>query len=140
VWGSYRVEGDVLFPDDRHNYLGIVYNYRESGGRADFGSLYLKGNGSYIRAYLVTLEVPEGARERLVFSSMDDLALWHNGRFLGYTGRETFAWHDVGLNPDHPPTDWIDLDPGVHRVLVRIRGGAYASGGFFARRITVRGD
>lgn len=50
AWGAYRVEGEVLFPDDRNNYLGIVYNYRESEGRADFGSLYLKGDGSYIRA------------------------------------------------------------------------------------------
>jgi len=306
-WGRYRLEGEVLFPDDQHNYLGIIYNYRESDGRADFGSLYIKGNGSYIRAnprrdwnparmlyeelrvpltgesrietgrwqrfafevsgrtchfyvgdmdtpqltfdlfegdsgaagvkprvvggatwldnvrvtsidvlrypgpprpavdydlsgvvtdwrvlgpltrahpdlersedpgaegvneggrrfewrpgpvdargavvtgqvvdflgprtvaYLVaSLNVPEGARRRIVFSSIDDLALWHDGVFLGYTGRDALAWHDVGRNPEHPPTDWIDLDPGVHRVLVRIRGGAYASGGFFARLI-----
>jgi hypothetical protein len=309
-WGPYRVEGDVLFPDDQHNYLGIIYNHREANGRADFGSLYLKGNGSYIRVnprrdsnpsrmlyeelrvplagpnhieigrwyrfafevsgrtchfyvgdltlpritfdlfeldsgaagfkprvvggavwldnvrvtsigelsysgpprpavhydlsgvvtdwqvlgpltrarpeielrrdpaasggvetsggrrgwrpapvdargavltgqvvdflgprtvayFLTTLEVPEGVSRRLVLSAMDDLALWQNGRFLGYISRETFAWHDVGLNPDHPPTDWLDLEPGVHHVLLRVRGGVYASGGFFARVIGV---
>jgi hypothetical protein len=307
AWQAYRVEGEVLFPTDEQNYLGIIYHYRERDGRADFGSLYLKGNGSYIRMnprrdwnparmlyeelkvpltgpdhieighwhpfafeveghachfyvgdldtprvtfdlfegssgavgfkprvvggpvwldnirvtaiesltyagsprppveyglsgvvtgwqvlgpltrahldlerledpaqgvviegstrhtwrpapvdargamvtgeivdflgprtvayFLVTIEVRPGARRRLVFSSIDDLTLWRDGEFLGYSYRDTFAWHDVGHNPDHPPTDWIDLDPGVHHVLVRIRGGVYASGGFFARLI-----
>lgn len=53
-WGPIRFELDVLFPDDADNYLGVIYNYRESGTpehpRTDFGSLYIKGNGSYIRA------------------------------------------------------------------------------------------
>jgi hypothetical protein len=48
-WGSVRLEGDVLFPEDVHNYLGFVYRYDDSGGRTDFGSLYIKGNSSYIR-------------------------------------------------------------------------------------------
>jgi len=304
-WGAYRVEGEVLFPDDRNNYLGIIYNYVEADGRADFGSLYIKGNGSYIRAnprrdwnpgrmlyeelrvplvgpdrieagrwkafafevrgrdchfyvgdmttpkitfdlfegdsgavgfkprvvggstwldnvrvraidalsysgpslprvsydpagvvtdwrvlgplthahldlerhadpgtegvvengraaawragpvdrrgavvtsrvvdfigprtvayLLATVDVPAGARRRLVLSSIDDMALWLDGTFLGYVGRDALAWHDVGVNPEHEPTDWIDLEPGTHRVLVRVRGGVYAAGGFFAR-------
>ena len=49
-WGDVRIEGDVLFPEDEHNYLGFVYRYSEVGGRTDLGSLYIKGNGSYIRA------------------------------------------------------------------------------------------
>jgi hypothetical protein len=53
AWGPVRLELDVLFPDDADNYLGLVYHYRESqvGGhaRSDFGSLYIKGNGSYVR-------------------------------------------------------------------------------------------
>jgi hypothetical protein len=85
--------------------------------------------------FLATVEVPAGAQRRLVLSSMDDTALWHNGEFLGYAGRDVFAWHDVGLNPEHTPEDWLDLEPGLHRVLLRVRGGVYASGGFFARVI-----
>jgi hypothetical protein len=50
TWGPVRIEADFLFPDDRNNYLGLVYNLRENGGRVDFGSLYIKGNGSYVRA------------------------------------------------------------------------------------------
>ncbi len=49
-WGAVRLEADILFPDDADNYLEIVYNYEASDGRIDFGGLYIKGNGSYIRA------------------------------------------------------------------------------------------
>ena len=48
-WGDVRIEGEVLFPEDVHNYLGFVYRYDDAGGRSDFGSLYIKGNSSYIR-------------------------------------------------------------------------------------------
>ena len=48
-WGGVRIEGDVLFPDDEHNYLGVIYNYRRRGERQDFGLIYIKGNGSYLR-------------------------------------------------------------------------------------------
>jgi hypothetical protein len=50
AWGPLRLELDMLFPDDAHNYLGFIYHYTDSGHRTDFGSLYVKGNGSYIRA------------------------------------------------------------------------------------------
>ena len=50
AWGDVRIEGQVLFPEDRHNYLGFVYRFQQAPDRTDFGSLYIKGNGSYIRA------------------------------------------------------------------------------------------
>ncbi|MGD8329245.1 MAG: hypothetical protein PVJ49_07390, partial [Acidobacteriota bacterium] len=307
-WPAFRIEGDVLFPDDRNNYLGFIYDYVASPRRTDMGSIYIKGNGSYIRvnprrdwnparmlyeeyrtpltgedaivigewqhfaaevigsvchfyvgdmsvpkvtfdhyeggagrvgfkprvvggpvwldnvrvvaidapsytgaprpagmdhrsdelvtdwralgplsriavpveraadpasvivdvdgvarafepfvtdgrgavvtgrvveflgsgtvAYFATrIVVPEGSSAELQLSTIDDLALWNNGVFKGYVLRDTFAWHDVGRNPDHPPTDSLSLEPGVHNVLVRVRGGAYASGGFFARLV-----
>jgi len=49
TWDRFRIEGDVLFPDDVHNYLGFIYNFREGERRVDLGSIYIKGNGSYIR-------------------------------------------------------------------------------------------
>lgn len=49
-WGSLRVEGKMLFPENVHNYLGFIYNYQKTSQREDFGLLYVKGNGSYIRA------------------------------------------------------------------------------------------
>jgi hypothetical protein len=305
-WPAYRIEADVLFPDDRNNYLGLIYHYVASEQRTDMGSIYIKGNGSYIRvnprrdwnparmlyeeyrtaltgadaivigewqhfaaevignvchfyvgdmtvpkvtfdhyegttgrvgfkprvvggpvwldnvrvvaidgpsytgpprpvgmdhrpdelvtdwhvlgpltrisvpveraadpvpvkvdgdgvergfepfatdgrgavvsgrvveflgsatvAYFATrIVVPQGVRAELQLSTIDDLALWNNGVFQGYVYRDTFAWHDVGRNPDHPPTDSLPLEPGVNNVLVRVRGGGYAAGGFFAR-------
>lgn len=48
-WGPVRIEGDVLFPGQANAYLGVVYNYSRSGNRTDFGEIYLKGNGSYLR-------------------------------------------------------------------------------------------
>ena len=51
AWGPVAIECDFLFPDDASNYLGVIYNFTESeSGRTDFGSLYIKGNGSYVRA------------------------------------------------------------------------------------------
>ncbi len=49
-WSGVRIEGDVLFPDDADNYLGLIYNYVERDGRIDYASIYLKGNGSYLQA------------------------------------------------------------------------------------------
>ena len=49
-WGAIRVEGEILFPQNEHNYFGLIYNYTKTRSRTDFGSLYIKGNGSYIRA------------------------------------------------------------------------------------------
>ena len=48
-WGAVRVEGDVLFPDDGDNYLAFVYHFLKGERRTDFGAIYLKGNGSYVR-------------------------------------------------------------------------------------------
>ena len=48
-WGGLCIEGEVLFPDNSHGYLGLIYNYQTGGKRSDFGSIYIKGNGSYLR-------------------------------------------------------------------------------------------
>ena len=48
-WGGVRFEGDVLFPEDEHNYLGVLYNFVQRGQRMDFGNIYIKGNGSYLQ-------------------------------------------------------------------------------------------
>ena len=48
-WGSVRIEGEVLFPTKGHSYLGLMYNFTQNDSRYDFGEIYLKGNGSYLR-------------------------------------------------------------------------------------------
>ncbi|MGA7304637.1 MAG: hypothetical protein WBW88_07165 [Rhodothermales bacterium] len=48
-WGPVRIEGSMLFPGRANAYLGVMYNYTRHGERADFGEIYVKGNGSYLR-------------------------------------------------------------------------------------------
>jgi hypothetical protein len=48
-FGPARIEGDVLFPDDTDNYLGVIYNFARRNGRTDFGVIYIKGNDSYLQ-------------------------------------------------------------------------------------------
>jgi len=305
-WPAYRIEGKMLFPTDEHNYLGVIYNHTETERRVDLGSIYIKGNGSYIRVnprrdwnparmlyeeyrtaltgddavvvgqwqrfaaevvgnichlyvgdmavpkvtfdyyernsgkagfkprvvggpvwiddirvvaidslgytgvrqpegidygaaelvtdwrvlgpltraypevervaapgaemiiddglerrwqpfaadprgavvtgqvveylgsrtvayFATTITVGAGEAVELQFSSMDDLAIWSNGVFEAYVDRDTFGWYDFGRNPEHPPSARLPLEQGVNHVLVRVRGGIYATGGFFSR-------
>ncbi len=48
-WHDVRFEGRFLFPIDGDGYLGFLYNHQETPERTDFGCLYVKSNGSYIR-------------------------------------------------------------------------------------------
>ena len=48
-WNAFSIEGDILFPTDEHNYMGFVFNFKHKNNRDDFGCIYIKGNGSYIR-------------------------------------------------------------------------------------------
>lgn len=48
-WTGIKIEGEVLFPEFDHNYLGFIYNYNIKGIRADYGCIYIKGNSSYVR-------------------------------------------------------------------------------------------
>ncbi|NNF14862.1 MAG: hypothetical protein HKN72_16665 [Gemmatimonadetes bacterium] len=309
-WGDVRIEGRVLFSDDEHNYLGFIYRYGVDDGRIDFGSVYIKGNGSYLQAnphydtnvgrtvypelradltgrrairigewQTFALEVvgaeahlyvgdlntpamtlpasasprgpqgsfgfkprnpgaavliddirvtdlrefrhqgpripdapydrPEHATEwnvlgpltrhapdvetasatdlrrsvasggrvfrwrpfeadergavvtgrvvdfrgddrvayfhtavesdtervaELHLSTVDDLAIWVNGVFVGFAARQAYAWWDAGSNPEHPPLrSRVTLQPGTNHVIVRVVGGTYATGGFFLR-------
>jgi hypothetical protein len=49
-WNGVRIQADVLFPTDEDSYLGVIYNFRQHGGRTDFGAVYLKGNDNYLQA------------------------------------------------------------------------------------------
>lgn len=46
---NVRMEGRFLFPTEGDGYLGFIYNYQKSENRTDFGCIYVKSNGSYIR-------------------------------------------------------------------------------------------
>ena len=46
---NVRMEGRFLFPTEGDGYLGFIYNHQKSEDRTDFGCVYVKSNGSYIR-------------------------------------------------------------------------------------------
>lgn len=48
-FGNVRMEGRFLFPTEGHGYLGFIYNFAEDAQRKDFGCIYVKSNGSYVR-------------------------------------------------------------------------------------------
>lgn len=70
----------------------------------------------------------------LHLSTVDDLALWVNGRFHWFVPRQALAWHDFWRNPDHAGRRIpVPLRAGTNELVLRVRGGTYATGGFFAR-------
>lgn len=83
-------------------------------------------------AYFRT-RVTTPTRAHFEISSIDDTAIWVDERFVGYGYAARFAWHDFGDNPEHATDDRVTLEPGTHTVTIRVRGGRYAAGGFFAR-------
>lgn len=307
AWGAVRIEGRVLFPDDDDSYLGFIYRYRDTGRRIDFGSAYIKGNGSYAQAnehhdtnvgrtfypelrsdlageraieiggwqrfalevvgreahlyvgdmttpamtlppaspdagafgfkprnpgagvwiddirvttlvgfsyrgrpvpavpydrdafvtdwhvlgpmpehalpvetaedidtdapvrtdgetlhwrpfpadrrgavltgrvtefrrarrvayFHATVDAPRAGPAELWLSTVDDLAIWVDGAFIGYAGRQPYAWWDVVGNPRHAPLrSRIELRRGSNDILIRVLGGTYATGAFYLR-------
>jgi hypothetical protein len=49
-WKNISMTGRFLFPDEGDGYLGFIYHHREDKQRTDYGVLYVKSNGSYVRA------------------------------------------------------------------------------------------
>lgn len=45
----YRMDGRFQFPVEGDGYLGFIYNYAQGEERFDFGCIYIKSNGSYVR-------------------------------------------------------------------------------------------
>ncbi len=70
----------------------------------------------------------------LRLSTIDDLALWLNGRFQGFVPKQDSAWADYWSNPAHKGDEMpLALKAGENRIVIRVRGGSYAAGGFYAR-------
>ena len=77
---------------------------------------------------------PANGDAELQFSTADDLAVWLNGEFQAFLARQDAAWFDFHSNPARAGRRLpVTLKAGVNDVVVRVRGGVYATGGFFAR-------
>jgi hypothetical protein len=85
---------------------------------------------AYFRTEVVT---DEGGPAVLNISTIDDLALWVNGRYHWFVPRADHAWYDFWRNPEHEGQHIpVQLASGRNDIVVRVRGGSYASGGFYA--------
>ena len=86
-------------------------------------------------AYFRTRWTSERSGEAVLrVSSVDDVAVWANGRFAGFYGRDSAAWFDAGTNPERPGVSIaLPAVAGVNTLVIRVRGGAYAAGGLYAR-------
>lgn len=128
-WGAIRVEADFLFPDDRHNYLGFIYNHAGDDARIDFGNIYIKGNGSYLRAN----PLRDGNVSRLLYEEYrtnlegDDaigIGQWHRLK-AEVAGTMCHVYVDDMTTP-RMTFDLFERDSGLTGFKPRVVGGPVA--------------
>ncbi len=126
-WGSIRVEGKMLFPTDEHNYLGFIYNYQKTTQREDFGLLYVKGNGSYIRANPcrdgnVSRLLYEEYKTNLAEDQAIKIGTWHS--FKMEVVNETCHLYVNDMQRPKITFDHFELKSGKIGFQPRVTGGA----------------
>ncbi len=86
-------------------------------------------------AYFRTaIEAASAGDAQVQFSTADDLSIWLNGEFQAFLARQDGAWFDFATNKAHAPRVLpVTLKAGRNQLVVRVRGGVYASGGFYGR-------
>lgn len=90
--------------------------------------------GRRVAYFRAGIEAETAGRATLELASADDLAIWVNGEFIGFAGRQGAAWWDAATGSAHAPLRvTVDVRAGTNDLLVRATGGVYATGGFFAR-------
>ncbi len=125
-WGPVRVEGEMLFPTDDHSYLGLIYNYQASATRADFGEVYVKGNGSYLRVN----PWRDGNASRLLYEeyktplTLDDaIRIGEWKRFKTEVSGNVFHVYIGDMSVPKLTLDLFELDSGLVGFQPRIVGG-----------------
>jgi hypothetical protein len=90
--------------------------------------------GKYISYFHHVIHADSTKIVNLHTSSNEALAYWLNGEFLGYDDEARYAWYDFWKNSDHKGISGPnDLKPGNNSLLISVRGGKYAGGGFFVQ-------
>jgi hypothetical protein len=83
--------------------------------------------------FRTAIESASPSRAVLRLASLDGGALWLNGEFLGHFNPVETAWFNIASDSSRPHLDIpIRLRQGRNTVVMRIRGGRYAGGGFYA--------
>ncbi len=125
-WGSYRLEAEVLFPEDVHNYLGWMYHFVASDRRTDFGSLYIKGNGSYIRVnphrdYNAGRKLYEEYKTRLTGDDAIRIGQWQ--RFAAEVSGPVCHFYVGDMTTPKVTFDFYERDRGMAGFKPRVVGG-----------------
>lgn len=143
---AWRVAGPFAATDDRMAQQPDASGVTWRPLAADHRGAVITGqivdyHGPRTVAYLRTaLAAPSPGRAVLDVSTVDDLAVWLNGAFQGFVPRQDAAWFDVGRTPAHAGRHIpLALRAGTNDLVLRVRGGVYASGGFFARLVAPQG-
>ncbi len=126
-WRNTRMEGRFLFPEQGDGYLGFIYNLQQTEERQDFGCLYVKSNGSYVRVSPhhdgnPSWRLYEELKFDLVGERRIRVGYWHRFR-LDVVGRGAALYID---NMDEPVVRF-DLFPNTRGALgleARPGGGA----------------
>ncbi|MCP3996152.1 MAG: hypothetical protein GY722_13995 [bacterium] len=97
--------------------------------------------GRPVAYFRTILQAPAAETVVLHVTTLDELAISVNGRFRGFLYRDGYvsgendwnAWYDFWKNPAHAGRRTeLELRPGPNQIVVRVRNGQFASGGFFA--------
>jgi hypothetical protein len=126
-WENTRMEGRFLFPEEGDGYLGFIHNLKQTDQRLDFGCLYVKSNGSYIRVspHLdgnPSWRLHEELKVDLLGERRIKVGHWHRFR-LDVVGKQVALYID---NMNQPLTRF-DLFPntaGAFGLEARPGGGA----------------
>jgi hypothetical protein len=137
---SWEVAGPFAATDDalaRAKDAGGWRPYRTDARGAVVTAAVTDFHGPRTVAYFRTaVEAAAAGPAALEFSTIDALAVWVNGRFHWFLPRAGAAWFDFADNPKHAGQKIpVDLAAGRNTIVVRVRGGSYATGGFFARLV-----
>ncbi|UCC74695.1 MAG: alkaline phosphatase family protein [Gemmatimonadota bacterium] len=125
-WESYRMEADVLFPENAHSYFGFIYNYRETEERIDFGSVYLKGNGSYVRVNPRRDWNPARAlyeERRVPVAGEDSVHIGEWVRVAAEVKGNVCHFYVGDMETPKVTFDFFELDSGMAGVEPRVAGG-----------------
>jgi hypothetical protein len=126
-----RTRDDIATRPDRATWRALATDARGAVVTGAVVDYHGPNTVAYFRSQITAASPVE---RQLQVSTADDLAIWVNGRFHWFLARQASAWFDFFANPAHAGQSVpIALRSGVNDVVIRVRGGVYATGGFFAR-------
>ncbi len=132
-----ELENDGFLPEKSYSERGSEYRWKrfltDKRGCVVSGRLTEFIGGRNVAYFYTTVHAEEKQTAILHISSNEQLAIWFNDEFLGYDDAARYAWYDFWKNSKHEGVrGQVELDEGENALLIRVRGGKYAGGGFFA--------